>query len=379
VLLAGASPLLRSFRNLQQQDIGLQTQGVLTVRVELPHYRYDTPQKRMEYFLRAETAVRRLPGVSKVAISYSLPPGEVSGDWIYNNIAVAGQQRSTNGTGGTVAYSWVTPQYFSTLDIPILRGHAFTEADRTANDHPLILSRLLASRLFGTQDPIGKQIQLAPKGPWYTVTAVVADVRNTGLTGDDKPQFYRLRHNLPDEWTADSTMVVKTALSPAAAAPWVRAQIAQIDPTVPVETETLTQSVSKLADRPRFEIALLGFFAVSGLLLAIIGLYGVISYMTAQRTREIGVRLALGATQLDILSLIAGEGVRMILLGATLGLGAAVAASQLLRSLLFNVGPHDTRAYAGAGLLLTLVALMATLIPARAATRVEPVTALRDE
>ena len=295
------------------------------------------------------------------------------------NIAVAGQQRSTNGTGGTVAYSWVTPQYFSTLDIRILRGQAFTEADRTANDHPLILSRLLASRLFGTQDPIGKQIQLAPKGPWYTVTAVVADVRNAGLTGDDKPQFYRLRHNLPDEWTADSTMVVKTALSPAAAAPWVRAQIAQIDPTVPVETETLTQSVSKLADRPRFEIALLGFFAVSGLLLAVIGLYGVISYMTAQRTREIGVRMALGATQLDILSLIAGEGVRMILLGATLGLGAAVAASQLLRSLLFNVGPHDTRAYAGAGLLLTLVALMATLIPARAATRVEPVTALRDE
>ena len=162
VLLAGAALLLRSFRNLEQQDIGLRTQGVLAARVTLPHYRYDTPQKRMEFFLQAESAVRRLPGVLKVGISDSLPPGAVSGDWIYNNIAVEGQQRSTNGTGGTVAYSWVTPDYFSTLDIPILRGRAFTEAERTSGEHLLILSRLLSSRLFGNQNPVGKQVQLAP-------------------------------------------------------------------------------------------------------------------------------------------------------------------------------------------------------------------------
>jgi predicted permease len=379
VLLAGAGLLLRSFRNLEQQDIGLQTEGVMALRVALPHYRYDTPQKRMDFFLQAETAVRNLPGVLKVGISDSLPPGEVRSDWIYNNIAVSGQPRSTNGTGGTVAYSWVTPGYFSTLNIPILRGQAFTETKRTSSEHRLILSSLLASRLFGSQDPVGKQVQLTPDTPWYTVAAVAADVKNAGLTGEDKPEFYRLRRNLPEEWTDDSTMVLKSALSPAAATPWIRSQIAQIDSTVPVEIETLSQSVSRLADRPRFETALLGFFAFSGLLMAIIGLYGVISYVAAQRTREIGVRMALGATRLDILRLVAGEGSRMIVLGGAIGLAAAVAVSQVLKSLLFNVGPHDIGTYATAVLLLALVALAATLIPARAAMRVEPVVALRHE
>ena len=303
----------------------------------------------------------------------------MSGDWIYNNIAVEGQQRSINGTGGTVAYSWVTPDYFSTLDIPILRGRAFTEVERTSSEHLLILSRLLSSRLFGNQNPVGKQVQLAPNTPWYTVVAVAADVKNAGLTGEGKPEFYRLRRNLPEEWTADSTMVLKSSLSPEAAALWMRLQIAQIDPAVPVEVETLSQSVSKLAARPRFETALLGFFALTGLLLAIIGLYGVISYLVTQRTREIGVRMTLGATRLDILRLVAGEGVPMIMLGGAIGLGAAVAASQLLRSMLFNVGPHDMGTYATAVLLLALVALAATLIPARTAMRVEPVAALREE
>jgi len=379
MLLAGAGLLLRSFRNLEQQDIGLQTQGVLALRIALPHYRYNTPEKRMEFFLQAETAVRHLPGVSRVGVSDSLPPGEVSGDWIYNNIAVEGRPRSSNGTGGTVANSWVTPEYFSTLAIPILRGQAFTEAERTSKEHLLILSSLLASRLFGSQDPVGQQVQLAPNNPWYTVAAVVADVKNAGLTGEDKPEFYRLRRNLPEEWAADSTMVLKTTFASAAAAPWVRSQIAQIDPTVPVEIEALSQSVSKLADRPRFETALLGFFAFCGLLMAVIGLYGVIAFVAAQRTQEIGVRMALGATRMDILRLIAGEGVRLIVVGGIVGLGAALGTARLLRSLLYNVGPHDPGTYAAAMLLLALVALAATLIPARAAMKVEPVEALRYE
>jgi ABC-type antimicrobial peptide transport system permease subunit len=159
----------------------------------------------------------------------------------------------------------------------------------------------------------------------------------------------------------------------------VRAQIAQIDPTVPVEIETLNETVSKLADRPRFETALLGFFAFCGLLMAVIGLYGVISFVATQRTQEIGVRMALGATRLDILRLIAGEGVRLIVPGGIVGLGAALATAQLLKSLLFNVGPHDPVTYAAVTLLLALVALAATLIPARAAMKVEPVVALRYE
>jgi ABC-type antimicrobial peptide transport system permease subunit len=159
----------------------------------------------------------------------------------------------------------------------------------------------------------------------------------------------------------------------------MRAQIAQIDPTLPIEVETLSESVNKLADRPRFETALLGFFAFCGLLMAVIGLYGVIAFVAAQRTQEIGVRMALGATRLDILRLIAGEGVRLIVLGGVLGLGAALATAQLLKSLLFNVGPHDPVTYTAVTLLLALVALAATLIPARAAMKIEPVVALRYE
>ncbi len=208
---------------------------------------------------------------------------------------------------------------------------------------------------------------------------VVANVKNAGLSGEDEPEFYQLRRNLTEDWNANAILVVKTSLRPEAVAPWVRSQIAQIDPTVPVEMETLAQTVSKLADRPRFETVLLGFFAFCGLLMAVIGLYGLIAFMAAQRTQEIGVRMALGATRMDILRLIAGEGIRLIALGGVLGLAAALAAAQLLKSLLYNVGTHDPLVYAAVALLLAVVALAATLIPARAAMRVEPVAALRFE
>ena len=174
-------------------------------------------------------------------------------------------------------------------------------------------------------------------------------------------------------------MVISSVLSSKTVAPWVRSQIAAIDPTVPVQIAALDQTVSQLADRPRFETALLGFFALCGLLMAVIGLYGVISFVATQRTQEIGIRMALGATRLDILRLIAGEGVRLILLGGLLGLGAALATAQLIKSLLFNVPPRDPLTYAGVTLLLAVVALIATLIPARAAMKVEPVVALRYE
>jgi putative ABC transport system permease protein len=174
-------------------------------------------------------------------------------------------------------------------------------------------------------------------------------------------------------------MVISSALSSKAVTPWVRSQIAGIDPNVPVQIEALDRTVSKLADRPRFETALLGFFAFCGQLMAVIGLYGVISFLATQRTQEIGVRMALGATRMNILRLIVAEGVRLIAVGGVLGIGAALVTSQLLKSLLFNVGPRDPFIYAAVGLLLALVALAATLVPAHTAMKVEPVVALRYE
>ena len=379
VLLTSAALLLRSFRNLEGQNMGLQTQGVLEAHIALPQYRYGTQQQQMEFALQAEAAVRRLPGVQAVGMSDSLPPGELHGHQIYSNIAVVGKPHQTGGTGGMVIWRWVTPEYFNALEIPIIRGQAFTNEQRTSNDRYLILSSLLASRMFGSEDPVGQHVQPVPNGPWYTVLGVAANVKNAGLSNTDEAEFYRLRRSIAEDWNPWTVMVIKTSLSPDAVAPMVRTQIAQIDPTVPVEIQTLTQTVSKLADRPRFESALLGFFAFCGLLMAVIGLYGVIAFMAAQRTQEIGVRMALGATKMDILRLVAGEGVRLIVLGGVVGLGAALAATQLLKSLLFHVGTRDPGSFIAVSLLLALVALLATLIPARAAMDTDPMNALRVE
>jgi predicted lysophospholipase L1 biosynthesis ABC-type transport system permease subunit len=209
---------------------------------------------------------------------------------------------------------------------------------------------------------------------------VAENVKNSGLVEPDAPEIYFLRGKSDGDWDGKRpVMVISSILSEKAVEPWVRTEIAGIDPTVPVELEMLDQSVSKLADRPRFVTALLGFFALCGLLMAVIGLYGVIAFVAAQRTQEIGVRMALGATRVNILRLIMGEGVRLIVLGGVFGLGAASATAELLKSLLYNVGPRDPLTFTAVALVLALVALAATLIPARAAMKVEPVVALRYE
>ena len=379
VLMTGAALLLRSFRNIEGQNTGIHADGAMAAHIALPGYRYSTGRQRMDFFLQAETALRRLPGVTAVGISDSLPPGDTPRDHIYSLIAIEGRPRQTGGTGGMVAWRWVTPGYFSALNIPITHGQAFTEAERNQTEQEIILGSLFASRLFGQEDPVGKRVQATPNGPWYTVRGVAANVKNAGLTGNDEPEYYRLRRNLPEDWNADGVLVVKTALDPEGSLPWIRAQFANIDPTLPVEAATLRRQLSELADRPRFETALMAFFAACGLLIAVIGLYGVVSFLAERRTQEIGVRMALGAGRADILRLIAGEGLRLVALGGALGLAGALATAHLLRSLLFQVGPRDPLSLIAVGLLLALVALMATLIPARRAMRVDPALALRSE
>jgi len=332
--------------------------------------------------------LRRLPGVTEVGIAESIPPDGNS--WHdgkrFADLFVAGRPPTPSGLGGSVTVRAVTPGYFHILKIPILQGRGFTEEDRTSGANLMILSKLLAARLFPQGNALGQHIQIptylpyfALNGPVFTVVGVAENVKNEGLTGQDDPEYYSLRRNRPEDWTDHTVMLIETELPAAVVAPWIRAQIAQIDSTAPVEIDTLAQSVSKLADRPRFETALVGFFAFCGLLMALIGLYGVIAFVATQRTQEIGVRMALGASRIDILRLIAGEGLRLIVLGGLVGLGAALAASQLLKSLLFNVAPRDPATYAAVLLLMGLVALVATLLPARAATKVQPVEALRNE
>ncbi len=381
VLLAGAALLMRSFTGLQSQTLGLQTHGVLTAGISLNRYRYTTPQAQMQFFSQADAALHRLPGISVVALSDTVPPGGYHREQIYSVISVAGRPPATGRTGGMVAWRWVTPGYFNALDIPIVRGRGFTDGQLTSSDHFLILSSLLASRLFPNQDPIGQHVQPVPGGPWFTVQGVAANVKNTGLNTADEPEFYRLRRNLPEDWESASSavLILKTTLPPKAIAPWVQSQIAQVDPTVPVEIETLGKRVSTLADRPRFETALLGFFAFTGLAMAVIGLYGVIAFLATQRTQEIGVRMALGASRLDILRLILREGLRLVALGGAAGLVAALLLARVLKSLLFGIGPHDPVSFIAVTLLLAFVAVAATLVPARSAMKTDPMTALRWE
>ena len=381
ILLAGAALLVRSFSSLETQPLGLEARGVVTASISLSRHRYTTPQVRMRFFLEAEEALRRLPGVSEVGLSDTVPPGGYRRDHIYSIMAVAGRPPMTGETGGMVAWRWVSPDYFKALDIPIVRGRNFAEQERASNEHCMIVSNALAARLFPGQDPIGQQVKPVPDGPWYTVVGIAANVKNSGLGEVDEPEYYKLRRNLVEDWqqAPSAALVVKTSLAPQALEQWIRAQIGAIDPTVPVDVETLDERVGKLADRPRFETALVGFFAFTGLAMAVIGLYGVMAYMAVQRTQEIGVRMALGAGRRDILRLIFAEGLRLVILGGVIGLAAALGVSRVLKSLLFHVGPYDPISYIAVAILLGLVALAATLIPARSAMKTDPIAALRVE
>jgi predicted permease len=381
VLLAGAALLLRSFAKIEAQNLGIETGGVLTMRVALPWSRYNTSQKVMEFYLQLESALRRLPGTRAVGITDSVPPGG-SQSFRYSDLVVEGKAPTPAGTGGSVAGRMVTPDYFRALNIPMLRGRNFTEQDRTGDEREVILSRLLAARLFPGEDPVGKRFEPDKvRGRSGSVVVGVADnVSNRGLTEQSDPEMYTLRRSVPDDWSGNRLIVVMDSVMPAKTVEsWVRAEVASIDPTVPVAMEALDQAVNRMADRPRFETALLSFFAMTGLAMAAIGLYGVIAYRASMRTQEIGVRMALGADRLAVLRLILGEGMRLAMLGVVVGLVAALALARVLKSLLFGIRPHDPATFVAVALLLVAVSALATLLPARRAASIQPMDALRAE
>jgi len=381
VLLSASSLLVRSFWNLRNQSLGVETHGVMAASVDLLRQSYKTTAVQMAFFTQVEGAIRRLPGVTAVGISDSVPPAGAHHESILNVMQVDGVARATSGTGGMVAWRSVTPDYFRTLGLRVVEGRAFTEADRGSGERLVILSRLLARRLFAGKDPVGARIRPSPQDQWFTVVGVVKDVKNAGLTGGDEPEYYRLRRNAPDEgeWGSPQVFTFATELPTAAVMPWVRAQVAQIDPNVPVEVIPLEDSVRKLEAEPRFEAVLVGFFAWCGVVMAVIGLYGVIAFVVSSRTQEIGVRLALGASRAAILRLVVGEGVRLILAGGLVGVIAALGSARLLRGLLFGVGVYEPGMLAGVVIALAMVSLAATLVPAMRAMRVDPVGALRRE
>ena len=380
VLLAAAGLLLRSLWNLESTRVGMRTENVLAESISLGQYRYPKAEQQFAFFTELESRLKRLPGVTSVAVSDSLPPSAPSRSTIFAAIEVAGQPLFSEGTGGSVGWRAVTPDYFSGLGIPIIQGRAFQEQDRLPTENSIILNEKLARALFPNAKPIGRQLRLfRDQKPWRKVVGVAADVKNNGLAPDADPEFYLPWKNDPVESLSSANVIVRTRMNPKAVAGWMRAETIGLDSALPVSIEAMGQRVSKLADGPRFNAILLALFAAMGVLLAAIGMYGVVAFIVAQQTREIGVRMALGAMPSSILKMVLSSVARWTISGAALGLIGAWLSARLLESLLFQVRAHDPILLAAALFVLLAVAFFAAWIPARRAMRVDPVIALRYE
>ena len=391
MLLAAAGLLLRTARNMQSQSLGMRADQLLTATVHFSRASYPTPTRRLQFVTQVEERLKQIPGVNTVAVSDSVPPGGLEHDRIIGVIGVEGRPVPDGGTGGNVRWRWVTPSYFSVLGIPIVRGSAFTDAERQSNDHFLIVSESFAARLFAGEDPVGKRVDIheGPNdNPWYTIVGIAANVKNGGLVTENEPEYYKLWRNHPEDWNTGftgaeggmvATFILRTPANAEALAPVVRSEVAAVDNAMPVDIETLRERIRNLAERPRFEAALLSLFATLAVVLAAIGLYGVIAFIVSRRTQEIAVRIALGAGKQEIAALISRDGIRMIAAGMLLGVVGALGISRTFRSLLFGVGPTDVLTILGAMLALLLASAIAMWLPVRRAIRVDPMRVLRYE
>jgi predicted permease len=385
MLLTGAGLLLRSLWKLESVPLGMESDRVLVAHFELGRQRYAHPVEQAAFFNSLEQRLSALPGVEAAAISDSLPPSGALRARPYSSIEIEGRERMPQGTGGMVAWRYITPGYFSALEIPILQGRAFVETDRTSDVTPIIVSQSLARRMFPNEGALGKHILKSSQGQWYTIVGIAGDVKNGGIAENADPEFYELRKGVSDLTIVEqggsrqAYVVLRTAVSPALAANSLRAAISAIDPTLPVDLESMRQRLGNLESRPRFAAVLLVSFAAMGVLLAGIGLFGVMSFLVAQRTREIGIRMALGANPRHIVAWTLGHAARWTVAGILVGLAGAFAGARLIRSMLFQVGAGDPGTLAVGVLFLCAVALLAAAIPARRAARLAPVQTLRED
>jgi putative ABC transport system permease protein len=379
MLLTGAGMLLRSLWNLQSVPLGMQAQNIVTEQISLGQSRYPNAPQQIEFFDQLLARLRILPGVTSLALSDSIPPSGEMHSTIHAGIEIEGRPRFAEGTGGMVAWRAVTPGYFSALGIAILRGRAFEEDDRVPSRNSIILSDFLARELFPSENPLGKSMRFGLTGPWRTVVGVAADVKNAGVDAQADPEFYVPWKNEPPQYLGSAYLILRTPLNPQTLEKWMDSETASLDPTLPVKIETMRQRVWKLASRPRFNAVLLSIFAAMGVLLAAIGIYGVVGFLVARQTREIGVRMALGATPGAIWKMVMASVARWTLAGALWGLLGSWFASQFLQSLLFQVPARDPWSTGVAGAVLLVAAFLAAWIPAGRAMRVDPMVALRYE
>lgn len=388
VLLTGAGLLLRSLWKLQSVPLGMESEHVLTAHFTLGRQNYADDKSQLAFFQRLETRLAQLPGITVSAIADSLPPSGGRRGRPLASIDVEGRPPIPEGTGGMVVWRFVTPGYFAAIGAPILRGRGFNEQDRDPNQFAVILSDSFAHQLFPGENAIGKHILAGPEKPWTTVVGIAGDVKNNGPAGVLQPEYYLprkfvsdyiFRNQDPTYGWRSAWVIVRSPLAAAILAGTVRDAIQSLDPTVPVETSTMEARLGEITARPRFNALLLASFAAIGTLLAATGVFGMMSFLVAQRTREIGVRMALGATPGRILTWTMKHALRWTAAGLIAGVAGSLALARVLRTLLFEVEPGDPATIGGALLLLCCIALMAAADPARRAAKLDPMETLRKD
>jgi putative ABC transport system permease protein len=380
-LLISASLLLKSFAALRHVDAGFHPEHLLTMQMDLPHAAYPEPRQRIAFYSALHDRLSSLPGVISAGLVRSLPVlGKTPQSRGGNPFSIEGRAWNPNGAVPQLAHTpSVDPDYFRTMQIPLLTGRVFTDTDTATSEHVAVVNETLA-RGFFPKGALGEHIMLgAPRSgyPWLTIVGVVGDVKTAGLDETAVPQFYT---PLTQDASPFLAVVLRTSGDPRQMARTATAAVHSIDSDRPVyQIETMEQRITTTIAQPRFEAVVVGFFGIAALFLAAIGIFGVVAHSTAQRTREIGIRIALGADSGRVVRYVMLTGLRPVLAGALIGIAGALAAGRMLASVLFHVKPTDPATFAIAACVLGLVAAGACLGPARKAARIDPAAALGSE
>jgi predicted permease len=375
VLLAGAGLFLRSLASLENVNPGFEPECVITGSVSLPRARYSEDARQVAFYRAVLDGLAKIPGVTNVAAALPVP---FSNDGGSASFQIEGRPMAAGDPGPHGDIALVSPGYFGALKIPLRRGRVFSDHDVAGSQGVALVDETLAKQYWPNEDAIGQHIRNGSKSPWATIVGIVEHVKNSDLAGDQiKGRYYYPMYQQPFR---DATLVVRTEGDPGAVSGAIRAAVSAVDPSEPISRlRNLSSMVAESLAPRRFVVTMLAIFAALALLMAVIGLYGVTSYSVAQRTQEIGIRMALGARRSEILSMVILQGMWLTGGGVLAGLTAALAFSRLLRSQLFQVSPFDPLTFGLAAVVLIAANLLACSIPAQRATRVDPMEALRHE
>ena len=377
-VLVGAGLAVNSLLRLQRVDAGVREDGVLIALLSIPRSRYDTPEKVDGFFDETMRRVTGIPGISSAAVSMAVPPHRLV---MRNPYTPEGKVYAPGESAPVAEELLVSPDYFAVLDIPLRRGRAFTAADRDGAPGVAIINETMARMAFPGQDAVGRWIQTgnpSPDADKLTIVGVVPDVKYAGLDNQPEPTIY-----VPYKqalWWRSMYLVMRTTGDPLAHVAAVRSAVFAVDEQVPLQdVRTMDRLIGESVAEPRYRALLLSAFGVLALVLASAGIYGVMSYTVTQRRRETGVRLALGATSGDVIRLVIRDGMRLAAIGVVLGVVLALLSTRMLSSMLFGVSPLDPLTFGAMAVFLTGVGLLACMIPARRASRTDPMTAIRAE